>query len=90
MRDMLPAPVDAGRRYGPLGRRYSSATPPLKAGADMDQFRARPIAYVWQRRCLGTHHTGAQLRIGGGIPTGTKPTLAWIVQFAICYDGWLY
>ena len=47
MRDKLPAPVDAGRRYGPLGRGYSSATPPpLKAEADMYLFRARPIAYV--------------------------------------------
>jgi len=47
MRDQLPAPVDAGRRYGPLGCGYSSAkTSPLKAEADMYLFRARPIAYV--------------------------------------------
>jgi hypothetical protein len=90
MRDMLPAPVDAGRRYGPLGRGYSSATMRRSRPGLIWINSALGPSPMWQRRCLGTHHTGAQLRIGGGIPTGTKPTLAWIVQFAMGYERWLY
>jgi len=90
MRDMPTLPVQHRTADGLLSvsigwRRMS----PLKVRLICIYFRSAPRPRS-VRQSLGTHHAEPQLRSGGGISKHTNPTLAWMVQFAMGDEGWLY